>query len=241
MDNSIPGIGTYFGGKGGSGTYQAIINKIPPHTEYIEPFLGAGAIMKYKKPAQKNLGLDLDQNIVQAWNQYITRRGLKNYQVVRWDAIEYLSKFKETPLPGGKDIFIYCDPPYLHETRSDPRSRYMYELTKGDHINLLKVITSIKDVMIAISCYENDLYTEHLKDWNCHRFNGTTRGGSRKELLYMNYPEPTELHDYRFLGTDFIDRGRIKKKINRYVNRLKQLPVLEQKAILTALKDSFDL
>lgn len=35
---------TYFGGKAGSGTYQTIINQIPPHRVYIEPFVGGGAI-----------------------------------------------------------------------------------------------------------------------------------------------------------------------------------------------------
>ncbi len=241
MNNKLPGIQSYYGGKGGSGTYQVIINSIPSHKEYIEPFLGAGAIMRYKKPAQKNLGLDLDQNVVQAWNQYITRHGLKNYQVARWDGIEYLSKFKENQHPEGKDIFIYCDPPYLINSRSDKRLRYHYEMNEDDHERLLIIITGIQDCMIAISCYQNELYSSYLKDWNSIEFNNTTRQGSSKELLYMNYPSPIELHDYSFLGTDFIDRGRIKKKISRHVNRLKQLPVLEQKAILHALKDSFDL
>jgi hypothetical protein len=33
---------TYPGGKGGAGVYQMIINQIPPHRVYIEPFLGGG-------------------------------------------------------------------------------------------------------------------------------------------------------------------------------------------------------
>jgi len=30
----------YAGGKGRDGVYQAIINQMPPHGVYIEPFLG---------------------------------------------------------------------------------------------------------------------------------------------------------------------------------------------------------
>lgn len=33
---------TYKGGKAGAGVYQQIINQIPPHDVYIEPFLGGG-------------------------------------------------------------------------------------------------------------------------------------------------------------------------------------------------------
>lgn len=42
---------TYPGGKAAAGVYQRIINLMPPHSLYIEPFLGGGAIMKLKKPA----------------------------------------------------------------------------------------------------------------------------------------------------------------------------------------------
>lgn len=241
MNNRIQGIGTYFGGKGGSGTYQAIINKIPPHSIYVEPFLGAGAIMRYKKPALINVGMDLDYNIINSWVEYIKNNVLEGYKIIVFNGIDYLRELERDPEIVRGKCFIYCDPPYLIESRSDQRPHYLFEMNRSEHENLLRVIKDIKYAMIAISCYKNDLYAEYLKDWNCYTFNGTTRGGSRREFLYMNYPEPTELHDYSFLGNDFIDRGRIKKKINRHIKRLKNLPILEQKAILSSLKESFDI
>ena len=62
-----------------------------------------------------------------------------------------------------------------------------------------------------------------------------TRGGVRREFLYMNYDEPEELHDYSFLGDDFRERERISKKIQRHVNKLSKLPLLERKAIVKAI------
>jgi DNA adenine methylase len=50
----------YPGGKNGAGVYQTIINLMPPHDVYIEPFLGGGAIMRQKRPALLNIGLDLE-------------------------------------------------------------------------------------------------------------------------------------------------------------------------------------
>ncbi len=52
----------------------------------------------------------------------------------------------------------------------------------------------------------------------------------------MNYPQPEELHDYRYLGEDFVDRQRIHRKIQRHVDKLLGLPVLERNAILAALR-----
>jgi DNA adenine methylase len=57
----------YPGGKAGEGTFQTIINLMPPHRVYVEPFLGGGAIMRTKRPAQLNIGLDLDQRAIDTW------------------------------------------------------------------------------------------------------------------------------------------------------------------------------
>ena len=50
----------YPGGKAGAGVSQRIINLMPPHETYIEPFLGDAAVMRVKRPAKLNIGLDLD-------------------------------------------------------------------------------------------------------------------------------------------------------------------------------------
>ena len=42
----------YPGGKAGAGVYQTIINLMPPHDVYIEPFLGGGAVMRLKRPVR---------------------------------------------------------------------------------------------------------------------------------------------------------------------------------------------
>ena len=53
--------------------------------------------------------------------------------------------------------------------------------------------------------------------------------------IWMNYPPPVELHDYRYLGDDFRERERITKITKNWVARLKKKPVLERNALLSAM------
>lgn len=56
---------SYPGGKAGAGVYQKLINLMPLHTVYIEPFLGHGAVLLRKRPARLNIGVDLYDQAVQ--------------------------------------------------------------------------------------------------------------------------------------------------------------------------------
>ena len=235
---TIPGLEHYFGGKGGSGTYQAIINHIPPHDCYIEPFLGAGSIMKHKKPATVSIGIDMDGEVVDFWKAATNGTPCSITQGYGIEFLEALSNdpgFLKGP-PGH--TFIYIDPPYLLDTRKSKKSKYKYELTEKDHRRLLDILNKLSDYNIAISCYDNPLYGLKLKGWSYIDYNSMTRNGLARERLYMNYPTPVTLHDFSFLGEDFRERERIRNKIRRHVARLKHLPELERNAILMAINES---
>lgn len=236
----VKGLENYYGGKGGSGTYQTIINYIPPHDIYIEPFLGSGVIMRYKLPAPlNNIGIDLDAQVTYLWNQTIKEQQLTSFDITDGDGIEFLLKLKTGKInfPGWAKVFIYLDPPYIKKSRKSENDVYPFEMDDISHVQILDIISDINKQKIAISCYENDLYKKKLKDWNCIKFNSTTRHGTATEFLYMNYENPEKLHDYRYLGIDFRERERIKNKILRHVARLKRLPVLERNAILNAFRE----
>ena len=66
-----------------------------------------------------------------------------------------------------------------------------------------------------------------------------TRQGKKLETLYFNYPYPVELQDYSFLGKDFRERERIKRKIQREINKLKNLNELERNAIINNVIKNF--
>lgn len=223
----------YKGGKNGSGAFQTIINQIPPHEVYVEPFAGSAAILRRIKPAKHTIAIDADTSCT---NELSTYPGVI---AIHGDAISCLpGAIAKTGVPAGK-VFIYADPPYLFSVRSTKRPMYAHEFgTEEEHIKLLTMLKSL-ECMVMISGYKSKLYEKELKGWRVVTYNSITRSGKvAKEYLWMNYPEPIALHDYSFLGEDFRERERIKRKINRWQNRIDKMPTLEKRALLLAMENS---
>ncbi len=212
------------GGKGG--TYQKYINLMPPHEVYIESHLGGGAIMRYKKRSQRNIGVEIDPEIIEIWNS----RNQTDFELIYGDAISFLKSYLFT----GKEL-VYCDPPYLRETRKKYYPLYKYEYTLSQHIELLEIIKSLP-CMVMISGYESQLYKDSLKRWETHCFQAKTHHGMATEWIWMNYSKPVQLHDYQYLGDNFREREKIKLKLKRWTSRFKSMPAIERQALLSSLQ-----
>jgi len=219
----------YRGGKNLAGTYQKIINQIPPHTTYIEPFLGSGAILRMKKPARSSIAIDRHAAVIAAAKATFE---IPDARYICDDAISFL---REGNFSAG--TFIYLDPPYLIESRRNQGRIYKFEFSEADHIALLEVIQTIT-ADIAISGYDTRLYREALESWRLVQFNANTRINiSAIECLWMNYPQPFELHDYRYLGENYRERQRIKRRQQRWKRRLSAMPDLERQALLATIEE----
>lgn len=184
--------------------------------------------MKMKRPARASIGVDIDAGVIKNAQDLDT----PNLTLLQEDAINYLKSVLFFP-----DTFIYCDPPYLMSTRSSGRQIYAHELTDQDHIDLLQAIKRL-DCMVMVSGYPNAMYDDALSSWHGATFQTTNRGGGRvTEKLWMNYPTPYRLHDYRYLGMNFRERERLKKKKNRWVKRLLSMPEPERYMLATAIAE----
>lgn len=225
--------GPYPGGKGGDGVYQVIINQMPPHRVYIEPFLGGGAIMRHKRPAMASIGIDSDANVLRMWRGYA---GVPGLEVEQGDGVEWLARYQ-----WRGDELVYCDPPYLMDTRSCQRPLYRVEMgDEADHERLLKVLVGLP-TRVMISGYYSDLYADHLTGWRTVTFNAITRGGKvAEEWLWCNFPEPDELHDYRWLGGNYRERERVRKRQKRWRARLLAMSRMERLAMLSVIADLRD-
>jgi DNA adenine methylase len=223
---------SYPGGKSGAGVYQQIINLMPPHDTYIEPFLGGAAIMRCKQPAAVNIGLDLDGSALRSAEASIATSsgaGSARFEFRQTDGIAFLEGFNFK----GREL-VYCDPPYVWDTRSG-RRLYRFEMADAEHARLLRVLRSLP-CAVMISGYWSELYAAELAGWNAIHFQAMTRGGRpATEWVWFNFPVPAALHDYRYLGANFRERERIKRRKQRWVNRLERMPELERRALLDAI------
>lgn len=134
-------------------------------------------------------------------------------------------------------VLVYCDPPYLMETRSGKRL-YKHEMEAVDHRRLLRVIQDLP-CYVMISGYFSQLYADELKGWNATQFQTMTRGGKKAtEWVWFNFPRPEttcDVHDLTHLGRNFREREKLKRQQKRWVERLRRMSPLQRQALLNAI------
>lgn len=214
-------ISTYYGGKGAEGTYQKIINQIPPHKIRVIGCAGLCSVTRNMEPSDITFLIDKDQQLIQGWRN-AKKLSNKPGTIVPIcdDFMNWGNRVGE--LSQSNDVFVYLDPPYPLSSRKCSREIYQHEMSDDDHRKLLAIACSFS-CPTAISTYPNSIYSEILTDWRLLEFQSSTRHGLATEHLYMNYPEPIELHDYSYLGDDFRQREQIKKKHRSLVRKVSDL------------------
>jgi hypothetical protein len=216
----------YPGGKGKC--FQRLINLMPPHDVYIESHLGGGAVLRNKRPAEVNIGIDIDPRVIQHWRS--TLGG--DFTLIQADATAYLSNY---PFQGRE--LIYSDPPYLPEVRRR-RKVYRFDFSARDHEVLLDVIKSIP-CMAMISGYANHLYDDTLKNWERVSFPAKTHVGVRQEVVWMNFSPPIRLHDSTHFGETFRNRQSFRRRQTRMIEKFARMPAQERAALLYELNSNF--
>lgn len=205
---------TFPGGKGRS--YPHLINLMPPHKVYIEPYLGSGAVVRNKRICDRTIVGDLDSKHIQR-----IESDLSNTQVFHTDAIELLRSQQLC-----QETLVYCDPPYVLATRRKSKL-YRFEYNDSQHIQLLQFLVAQR-CMILISGYDNPIYNDWLARWNKVHFSAQTQTGARVETAWFNYPFPEKLHDTRYLGRNFRERQNRKRRQQRMRIKVESMCPIER-------------
>jgi len=218
---------TYNGGKAGNGTYQQIINHIPKCDVFVDAMVGNGGIFyNLALPALTHIN-DIDPLVIAKHD--VSSCATK---IIKSN-VDYKSLIVKYSGNTGT-VFMYFDPPYLFETRKSQKPIYRHEWADQDH-HVFLAAACIAEFNVMISHYPCPLYDETLKGWYTHDFQSMTRQGLRTERIYMNYAPPVILQDFRYIGKDYRERQRIKRKIERHINRLEKMPADERTAILSSI------
>lgn len=231
----------YPGSKEGAGVFQAIINEIPPHDWYCEGCVGLGAIIRKKRPSIASVVIDVYPEVLETLRDHLPA----GTTVIQGNVLQVLRNIVDGCVYPAGSRFVYLDPPYLKRDvdgsaiRSYQGDLYKHEFsTVEEHVQLLDLAKSL-DAMVMISGYWSKLYAQHLEGWRYSSFNAVKHNGEvAREFIWMNYPDPVALHDYSYLGKDRTDRQRIKRKVQRWENKLRNMPLLERRVIQQAMRNT---
>lgn len=213
----------YPGGKGGAGVYQTIINQIPPHEVYVEPFAGGAAVFRHKRLASRTELWEISHSQYLSLRQDDATRKFVHHGC----GLQMLERYVDST--DNQKLF-YCDPPYPLGTRTARKLYGEHEWDDAKHQRFLslvllmggKRIDQVDCPRFLISTYPNDLYARLLNGWRRIEFEAITRGATmRTEWLFMNYAAPTELHDYRYYGRDKRHREKIRRAGRSMAGKLK--------------------
>ncbi len=227
---------TYPGGKAGSGAAHRIINLMPPHEVYIEPFAGSAAVAKLKREASLNVCCDLDPLALKIARGAGADRPESRWVVFLGDGLDFLENYAFT----GAEL-VYCDPPYMRSTRKSAKDLYNFEWTDHHHSRLLAWACATQ-AKVILSGYRSELYHQFLDcategEWETEEFQAMTRRGPATETLWWNFPRPTVLHDDRYIGDGFRDRERIRRQQTRWKARLQRMDATQRNALLRAISE----
>jgi DNA adenine methylase len=253
---------------------RRIVGPMPPHTHYVEPFFGGGAVLLAKDPdGVSEVANDLNGELMNFWrvlqnlatferfrriaeavpfseaewneardalqrgtevdpvrravwffifcrqslagrmdafaslSHNRTRRRM-NEQASAWlSAVEGLpavhARLRRVAIlcrpaldvirsQDGPGTLFYCDPPYLHETRTAKQVYDAFEMSEADHRALLDTLLRCVG-MVMLSGYPSELYDKFLAGWRKITFDlpNNAASGKRKgretEVLWCNF------------------------------------------------------
>lgn len=117
---------------------------------------------------------------------------LRGVQIENRPALELIERF------NYENVLIYCDPPYMLNTRHG--KQYRYEMDDKDHEELLLLLRKHKGAVL-ISGYDTELYQEMLGDWNRYVKTSYSQVRSKKlEVLWTNYNLPVKQMEFSDYG-----------------------------------------
>jgi DNA adenine methylase len=220
---------SYPGSKGQAGVWQRIIGQMRPHSVYVEPFFGTGKVFRHKRPAQRSI--IADKLATPEFDQAAALDGVEAHLDCGIAVLTRLQMRCELP----SDAVIYCDPPYVFSTRQG-RRYYTHEMTDEQHEALLYSLNFL-NCDVLLSGVDSALYSARLKPnrWRCIRYKVRWHNKTAVECLWMNFPEPVELHDWRFAGFTYRERFAMNRFVNRWFARIGLMPPRKRQFVLNQL------
>jgi len=230
---------TYYGGQNGSGHYQILINHTPKADVHIEGFLGMSGVFNNLTMSAETTyyGFDRDKSVIDHWrSNYVAGN-------VHFANCDYTAAKLVLAMSAGKTVFIHFDPPYRNT--SAPK-KYLWDIvTDADYEKFLEFVLSmleeksmpaVQRLYIMVSHWHDPLFDKYLSGTGKFKhipFKTMGRRGPIPNGIYINYdPKEIELADYSYAGSNYTDRQRIKRKVERNYNKIMAMPPMEREILI---------
>jgi len=150
----LPKLFCWVGGK--NFMVNRLLRIIPPHTIYIEPFVGGGSVYFAKEPAYLEVISDIDPNVINLYkslkdysiiykyNRCVDYCNLSESKLVNLCKLIYEKKIKQDKLLNPCELLVYISAVYGGDLYKEPQKRIS---TKA--INKIRHIPSILDKYCA--------------------------------------------------------------------------------------------
>lgn len=210
-------LSNYPGAKTNSGIIPFLVNEIPYHERYFELFAGSAQLFRHKRRARTNHLNDVNPLVIA---ELFSTFG-HELETVRYSSLPLL-ELLQYYLFTRKD-FLYLDPPYPASARRSGAVIYDHEMMTDEvHVKFLTPVLAM-DANIMISTRPNELYDRMLKDWRRAEFETMGHRGKVTEVIFMNYPKPSILHQYDMLGGDCWERQATGRMATRFADKLRRV------------------
>jgi DNA adenine methylase len=110
---------------------------------------------------------------------------LSTVHILNKPALELIKVF------NSENTMLYCDPPYLPETRVS-KNAYEFEMSEKNHIDLANILNNFRGKVI-LSGYQSKLYKKLYKGWKASKKVIANHASQQKikptqtEMLWLNY------------------------------------------------------
>ncbi len=218
-------IKNYTGAKGGQTILPILANHMPKSKRYFSFFLGGGSL-EFSRDFKDCKWICSDKSASVQKHFSTSAPGVTVYK--SWQQLVENYVFTS-------DDFIFCDPPYLFETRRTGLKYYQHEFNYENHVEFLDFIGQTQ-AKVLVTHPKNLLYSSQLSNFRELDFTYNTRNGMFYDCMYMNYNSSTlDLVTYKYLGYNNTDRQRIKRKTNNLITKIKNLSHHERQNLLQQL------
>ena len=191
-DNRSP-LSSYHGGKFFMSSY--IINKIPKHQNYIEPFFGAGTVLFSKKRSPYEIINDLDDRLYRFWkctqtNSYEMFKRLENFIFFEKEYIKAFNIITGKQKPKDEiefaiSVFIYINCSF---NKTFPRNNKIDSIKTRAPLDMENKIHLFNNMMLRL---------KKVTILNRDALDIIKKFDNYKSFFYLDPPYPSSYQEYK--------------------------------------------